>query len=59
MNLCLKLLTEEINDLHKHQIKLQVIGDIVPLSLELKNAISFATNLTANNNGLKLRKNAL
>ncbi len=54
MNLCLKLLTEEINDLHKHQIKLQVIGDIVPLSLELKNAISFATNLTANNNGLKL-----
>lgn len=54
MNLCLKLLTEEINDLHKHQIKLQVIGNIDPLSLELKNAIKAATNLTANNNGLIL-----
>ncbi len=54
MNLCLKLLTEEIKDLHNNQVKLQIIGDTLPLSLALKEAISNATSLTANNNGLIL-----
>ena len=54
MNLCLKLLTEEIKDLHNNQVKLQIIGDTLPLSLALKEAISNGTSLTANNNGLIL-----
>ena len=54
MNLCLKLLTEEIKELHENQVKLQIIGDIMPLSLTLKEAINNATSLTANNNGLIL-----
>jgi len=54
LNLCLKLLTEEINDLHNNNIKLQIIGDTVPLPLALREAINKATLLTANNRGLKL-----
>lgn len=54
LNLCLKLLTEEINDLHNNNIKLQIIGDTVPLPLALREAINKATLLTANNCGLKL-----
>lgn len=54
LNLCLKLLTEEINDLHNNNIKLQIIGDTGPLPLALREAINKATLLTANNSGLKL-----
>lgn len=54
MNLCFKLLSEEIQELHQHRIKLQVIGNLNSLSLELRHAINAATKLTASNNGLKL-----
>jgi undecaprenyl diphosphate synthase len=54
MNLCLKLLTEEIISLHENNIKLQIIGDIVPLPLSLKEAIHNAKMLTEKNDGLKL-----
>ncbi len=54
MNLCLKLLTEEIKDLHDNNIKLKIIGDTTPLPLALREAIKRATELTVNNNGLKL-----
>lgn len=54
LKLCLKLLTEEINDLHSNNIKLQIIGDTVPLPLALREAIDKATLLTSNNRGLKL-----
>lgn len=54
MNLCLKLLTEEINELHNNNISLQIIGDTVPLPVSLREAIDKATLLTAGNQGLKL-----
>ncbi len=54
MNLLLKLLIEEVDDLHKNQIKLKIIGDIDILSLELQTAINAAVNLTSNNYGLQL-----
>lgn len=54
MNLLLKLLQEEANDLHKNQIKLQIIGNISTLSVEMQQAINAAINLTCNNEGLKL-----
>ena len=54
MNLCLKLLTEEINQLHENNIKLQAIGDIDYLPKELQYAIKNAIQLTSNNNGLIL-----
>ena len=54
MNLLLKLLQEEVNDLHKNQIKLQIIGNISDLSVEMQQAINTAVNLTCNNGGLKL-----
>ena len=54
MNLFLKLLTEEINNLHKDQIKLTVIGEFNKLPIELIKSINSAMQLTANNNSLNL-----
>lgn len=54
MHLFNKLLQEEINNLHNNQIKLTVIGDISKLPEELINSITYATNITVNNDRLNL-----
>ena len=54
MDLLLKLLQEEVNGLHENQIKLQVIGNIKNLPINLQKAINIATKLTCNNRKLNL-----
>lgn len=54
MSLLLKLLQEEVDELHENQIKLQIIGNIKNLPIKLQQAINTAMKLTCNNIGLQL-----
>lgn len=53
-NLILKVLRKEIDDLHKNNIKLQIIGERALLNEELRQQILDAEKLTKSNTGLKL-----
>jgi undecaprenyl diphosphate synthase len=54
MELFLNALEREAHRLHKNNIQLRVIGDASQFSDELRNRISIAEQLTANNTGLIL-----
>ncbi|CAH0534232.1 Ditrans,polycis-undecaprenyl-diphosphate synthase ((2E,6E)-farnesyl-diphosphate specific) [Vibrio stylophorae] len=54
MKLFLHALQREVKKLHKHQIKLQIIGDLSNFSPALQKQIAKAQALTANNQGLVL-----
>ncbi len=54
MDLFLLVLNREVKRLHKHNVKLHVIGDTSRFSASLRNKITAAEQLTANNTGLIL-----
>jgi undecaprenyl diphosphate synthase len=54
LDLFLKSLKSEIDELHKNQIRLKIIGDKTRFSHELQRAITFAEELTHENRGLQL-----
>ncbi|WP_216782749.1 (2E,6E)-farnesyl-diphosphate-specific ditrans,polycis-undecaprenyl-diphosphate synthase [Candidatus Profftia tarda] len=54
MDLFVRALDCEIKRLHKHNVRLKVIGDIGRFSLSLQEHISRSEELTKNNDGLKL-----
>jgi undecaprenyl diphosphate synthase len=54
MNLFFYKLDKEIKDMHKNNIQFRIIGDISQLSTKLQKKIAEATDITANNTGLKL-----
>lgn len=54
MELFFTVLGSEVKKLHKHNIKLQVIGDLTGFSPRLQKKVSAAEALTANNSGLVL-----
>lgn len=54
MGLFLKALENDIHELNKNHIQLRIIGNYERLSEKLKDRITAAEQLTANNDGLKL-----
>lgn len=54
MTLFMKALRSEIKKLHKHNIRLNILGDTSRFSEKLRDEIQAAENLTANNSGLIL-----
>lgn len=54
MQLFTHVLKNEINVLHKNNIRLRIIGDIDRFAIELKESINHAEKLTSKNNGLTL-----
>ena len=54
MELFLTALEREVKKLHKHNVRLAVIGDLSRFSDKLQTRIRDAENLTADNTGLKL-----
>ncbi len=54
MELFVRALDSEVKSLHKHNVRLSVIGDISRFSKRLQDRIRRSEELTANNDGLKL-----
>ena len=54
MQLFLMVLQTEVKTLHKHNVKLKIVGDLSAFSDKLKNNIAKAEQLTANNTALTL-----
>ncbi|CEN32287.1 Ditrans,polycis-undecaprenyl-diphosphate synthase ((2E,6E)-farnesyl-diphosphate specific) [Candidatus Westeberhardia cardiocondylae] len=54
MELFVKTLDDEIDNLHKRNIRLKVIGDISRFKIKLQNSINKSEKLTYNNQGLNL-----
>ncbi len=54
MGLFLSALQNEVEELHKNNIQMRIVGDCSRFSPELLNSITKAQQLTANNTGLKL-----
>ncbi|MCR3755176.1 MAG: undecaprenyl diphosphate synthase [Candidatus Westeberhardia cardiocondylae] len=54
MDLFIKTLDKEIHNLHKKNIKLQIIGDTSRFKIKLQNSINRSEKLTYNNRGLTL-----
>jgi len=54
MDLFLQVLTHEVQELHQKNIRLKIIGNLHPLSAEIKEAIYQAEILTHSNTGLAL-----
>lgn len=54
MELFMKSLHQEVQELHEHHVRLQFIGDRTAFSEELQSAIRAAEVLTAANDGLRL-----
>lgn len=54
MDLFLKTLRRETKNLHKHNVRLRIIGDYTKFDLTLQKKIHEAQELTANNTGLTL-----
>ncbi|ENA1755585.1 (2E,6E)-farnesyl-diphosphate-specific ditrans,polycis-undecaprenyl-diphosphate synthase [Yersinia ruckeri] len=54
MELFVRALDSEVKSLHKHNVRLSVIGDISRFSKRLQERIRRSEELTANNDGLKL-----
>lgn len=54
MTLFMKALRSEIKKLHKHNIRLNILGDTSRFNEKLRDEIQAAENLTANNSGLIL-----
>lgn len=54
MELLYKMLSEEVTELHKNNVKLVVLGDKNGLSAKLQLAIKSAESMTLNNTGLQL-----
>lgn len=54
MGLLHKMLTEEVKELHQHNIKLCILGEQRRLSAKLQLAIKSAEHMTAENSGLRL-----
>lgn len=54
MTLFMKALRSEIKKLHKHNIRLNILGDTSRFSEKLRDEIQAAENLTVNNSGLIL-----
>lgn len=54
MELFMVVLTSEVKKLHKHNVKLQVIGDLSRFSDKLQKRVADAHKLTENNTGLCL-----
>lgn len=52
MDLFLSVLTKEVKNLHKNNLKLRVIGDLSPFSAKLQSKIAAAEVLTENNTGM-------
>ncbi len=55
----MKLLTEtvkkEIHEMHENKVRVKIIGDLQPLSNELKKTLTYAEELTCQNDGLCLQ----
>lgn len=54
MQLFMRKIEQEIDALHKNNVQFRIIGNMSQLSSKLQKKIIQATELTANNNGLKL-----
>lgn len=54
MTLFFQALTQEIAELHKHQVRLLVIGEVKQLTEDIQRSIADCQALTANNTGLTL-----
>ncbi len=55
MNLLKETVQNEIQELHKNNVKVRIIGDLKPLSEDLKMVLLKAEELTAENSGLNLQ----
>ena len=54
MQLFLLVLQSEVKTLHKHNVRLKIVGDLSPFSAKLRASIDAAEQLTANNTALTL-----
>ncbi|PLK59136.1 (2E,6E)-farnesyl- diphosphate-specific ditrans,polycis-undecaprenyl-diphosphate synthase [Candidatus Palibaumannia cicadellinicola] len=54
MELFVCALDNEVKSLHKHNVRLKIIGDIGRFGMSLQERISYSEKLTSNNNGLTL-----
>ncbi len=54
MKLLLEFLKKEIKDLHKNNIKINILGVITEFPIEVQNAINDAKQLTGKNTGLRI-----
>jgi undecaprenyl diphosphate synthase len=54
MDLFIQALDKEIQELHRNNIRFQIIGDINPLSQSIKNRVAKSEALTKDNSGLTL-----
>ena len=55
MNLLKETIQNELQELHENGVKIRIIGDLAPLSDDLKQVLSKAEKLTHDNTGLNLQ----
>ena len=55
MGLLAKTLSSELEDMHKNNVKIKFIGNMLPLNCNLKSILRHAEEYTKNNNGVNLQ----